>query len=205
MNIVREAERLGRGVRAVGTSWSNSDVAVSPGVRRRDRPARQRPHRVSPRACLDAPAASGRDSSTSRPASSCSSSTPSWTQEPRAADDGRLERPVAGRGAVDERPRHGRRPRPDPRHGPRDPPRRPGRRPALDRTERRRSPTTTRSAARARHRPANIHYDDDWFNSVLVSVGSMGIIYSLIVEVDHQYDLISTAASARLGARSKTG
>src|SRR5262249_59453466 len=30
VNIVEEAERLGRGVRAVGSSWSNSDVAVSP-------------------------------------------------------------------------------------------------------------------------------------------------------------------------------
>jgi hypothetical protein len=30
---------------------------------------------------------------------------------------------------------------------------------------------------------ANLHYDDDWFNSVLVSMGSMGIIYSLVVEV----------------------
>ena len=38
----------------------------------------------------------------------------------------------------------------------------------------------------------NIHYDDDWFNSVLVSMGSMGIIYSLVVEVDPQYDLIDT-------------
>jgi FAD binding domain/FG-GAP-like repeat len=39
---------------------------------------------------------------------------------------------------------------------------------------------------------ANIHYDDEWFNSVLVSMGSMGIIYSLIIEVVPQYDLVST-------------
>jgi FAD binding domain/Repeat of unknown function (DUF346) len=39
---------------------------------------------------------------------------------------------------------------------------------------------------------ANIHYDDDWFNSVLVSVGTMGIIYSLILEVQPQYDLVET-------------
>jgi FAD binding domain/FG-GAP-like repeat len=38
----------------------------------------------------------------------------------------------------------------------------------------------------------NIHYDDDWFNAVLVSVGSLGIIYSLIVEVVPQYDLVET-------------
>jgi FAD/FMN-containing dehydrogenase len=35
----------------------------------------------------------------------------------------------------------------------------------------------------------NIHYDDDWFYSVLVSMGSLGIIYSLIVEVDPKYAL----------------
>src|SRR5207302_10750967 len=29
-NVVQEAERLGAGVRAVGSSWSNSDVAVAP-------------------------------------------------------------------------------------------------------------------------------------------------------------------------------
>ena len=53
--------------------------------------------------------------------------------------------------------------------------------------------------------PENLHYDDDWFNSALVSVGSLGIIYSVIVEVVPQYDLISkcealdwTAAKARL-------
>jgi hypothetical protein len=39
---------------------------------------------------------------------------------------------------------------------------------------------------------ANIHYDDDWFNSVLVSMGSMGVIYSCVVEVETQYDLKPT-------------
>jgi FAD binding domain len=38
----------------------------------------------------------------------------------------------------------------------------------------------------------NIHYDDDWFYSVLVSMGSMGIIYSLILEVDPKYALKQT-------------
>jgi hypothetical protein len=38
----------------------------------------------------------------------------------------------------------------------------------------------------------NIHYDDDWFNSVLVSMGSMGIIYSLVLEALPQYDLEHT-------------
>jgi hypothetical protein len=40
----------------------------------------------------------------------------------------------------------------------------------------------------------NIHYDDDWFNSALVSMGSMGIIYSLVVEVVPQYDLVNTCS-----------
>jgi hypothetical protein len=39
--------------------------------------------------------------------------------------------------------------------------------------------------------PANVHHDDDWFNSVLVSVGTLGVIYSVIVEVVDQYDLDS--------------
>ena len=38
----------------------------------------------------------------------------------------------------------------------------------------------------------NIHYDDDWFYSVLVSMGSLGIIYSLIIEVDARYALRQT-------------
>ena len=37
----------------------------------------------------------------------------------------------------------------------------------------------------------NVHYDDDWFNSALVGVGSLGIVYSAIVEVDAQYDLVN--------------
>jgi hypothetical protein len=38
----------------------------------------------------------------------------------------------------------------------------------------------------------NIHYDDDWFNSALVSMGSLGIIYSLVIELDDEYDLVET-------------
>jgi len=38
--------------------------------------------------------------------------------------------------------------------------------------------------------PANIHYDDDWFNSIIVSVGTLGIIYAVILEVTGQYDLV---------------
>ena len=40
--------------------------------------------------------------------------------------------------------------------------------------------------------PENVHHDDDWFKSVLVSMGSMGVIYSCIIEAVDQYDLVST-------------
>ena len=33
----------------------------------------------------------------------------------------------------------------------------------------------------------NIHYDDDWFNAVIVSVGSLGIIASIVIEVREQF------------------
>ncbi len=36
---------------------------------------------------------------------------------------------------------------------------------------------------------ANIHYDDDWFNAILVSMGSMGIMVSIVVEVGKQFGL----------------
>ncbi len=43
---------------------------------------------------------------------------------------------------------------------------------------------------RARLGPeVQIHYDDDWFDSVLVSMGSMGIITSVVLEVTDQYIL----------------
>jgi hypothetical protein len=57
----------------------------------------------------------------------------------------------------------------------------------------------------------NIHYDDDWFNSVLVSIGSLGIIYSFVIELDDKYDLVETrerfdwtAVRARLLASDAT-
>jgi FAD binding domain len=40
--------------------------------------------------------------------------------------------------------------------------------------------------------PANVHQDDDWFNSALVAIGSFGIIYSVIVEAVPQFDLVET-------------
>jgi FAD/FMN-containing dehydrogenase len=38
--------------------------------------------------------------------------------------------------------------------------------------------------------PANIHYEDHWFNAVIAAVGTLGIVYSVILEVAHQYDLV---------------
>ena len=47
---------------------------------------------------------------------------------------------------------------------------------------------TDEALLRARLGPdIQIHYDDDWFDSVLVSVGSMGIITSVVLEVRDQY------------------
>ncbi|QZZ20976.1 FAD-binding protein [Leptothermofonsia sichuanensis E412] len=42
---------------------------------------------------------------------------------------------------------------------------------------------------RGRIRPEHIHYDDEWFNAVLVSMGCMGIAYSYIIEVREQFGL----------------
>lgn len=43
---------------------------------------------------------------------------------------------------------------------------------------------------------ANIIYDDDWFKSVLVSMGCMGIIYSLVIEVRDQFGLEEVRAGS---------
>jgi hypothetical protein len=43
--------------------------------------------------------------------------------------------------------------------------------------------------------PANIIYDDDWFNAVLVSVGCMGIIYAMVLRVRQQYNMIETTTA----------
>jgi hypothetical protein len=40
--------------------------------------------------------------------------------------------------------------------------------------------------------PDHIVYDDDWFDSVLVSMGCMGIIYALVIEARTPYDLQQT-------------
>jgi hypothetical protein len=38
--------------------------------------------------------------------------------------------------------------------------------------------------------PINIHYDDHWFSAVIATVGTLGIVYSVILEVQTQYDLV---------------
>jgi hypothetical protein len=71
--------------------------------------------------------------------------------------------------------------------------------------ERKTAPITTlaeASAALPWIDPANIRYDDNWFNALIVSMGSMGILYSLILEARAPYDLEETVvktdwASAR--------
>jgi hypothetical protein len=40
--------------------------------------------------------------------------------------------------------------------------------------------------------PEHIIHDDNWFNSVLVSMGCMGIIYAVVLRVRPQYNLIET-------------
>jgi hypothetical protein len=42
----------------------------------------------------------------------------------------------------------------------------------------------------------NIIYDDVWFNAILVSMGCMGIIYSLVIEVRDQYGLEEVRAKS---------
>jgi len=37
---------------------------------------------------------------------------------------------------------------------------------------------------------ANVHYDDDMFNAVLVSMGAMGVIYAVVLDVVLQYSLL---------------
>jgi FAD binding domain/D-arabinono-1,4-lactone oxidase len=50
---------------------------------------------------------------------------------------------------------------------------------------------TDANALRAALGPdVQLHYDDDYFDSALVAVGSLGIIYAAIVEVVPQYDLV---------------
>ncbi|MBV8904203.1 MAG: FAD-binding protein [Acidobacteriia bacterium] len=42
---------------------------------------------------------------------------------------------------------------------------------------------------------ANIVYDDNWFNAALVSVGCMGVVYSVVLRVRPQYSLLETTTA----------
>lgn len=46
-------------------------------------------------------------------------------------------------------------------------------------------------------RRENVHYDDDWFNAAILSVGCLGIIVSLVVEVRNQYGLSQRVVQTR--------
>jgi hypothetical protein len=190
VDIVRAARRLGRGVRAVGSSWSNSDVAVSPAYVVETK----RLNRILSNV-LDTSLRA--DSSTLR---LVHVEAGIKLDELNTYLDGRsLALSTMGGSSgqslagVVSTSAHGmdidRGPIPDMVRaihlvGP-------------DGSQHWIEPTqgiTTKEGVKTAFGllDANIHYDDDWFNSVLVSMGSMGIIYSLIVEVVPQYDLVDT-------------
>ena len=192
VNIVREAEALGRGVRAVGSSWSNSDVAVSPGyVVQTNRlnhvltdvldtslnavgsglrsrlvhvEAGIKLHELN--AFLDerglALKTMGGSSGQSLAGVLSTSAHGMDFDRPPIPDMVRAIH-LVGPGGVQHWI--------EPRNG-----------------------ITTKEGVKAALGLADggIHYDDEWFNSALVSMGSLGIIYSLVVEVEPQYDLVDT-------------
>jgi hypothetical protein len=47
-------------------------------------------------------------------------------------------------------------------------------------------------ALRAALPAVNIHYDDQWFNAAIATVGTLGLVYSVIIEVESQYDISET-------------
>jgi hypothetical protein len=193
VSIVQEAERLGRGVRAVGSSWSNSDVAVSPAyVVETDRLDRVLSDVLSTslnglgstlrlvhveagiklealNQILDGMGLALKTmggSSGQSLAGVVSTSAHGMDIDRGPIPDMVRAIHLVGPGGVQHwiEPSVG---------------------------------ITTREALKSALglSDANIHYDDDWFNSVLVSMGSMGIIYSLVVEVDPQYDLVNTCTA----------
>ena len=185
--IVQEAERLGRGVRAVGSGWSNSDVAVTTGyVVETDllsaflndvldtsmnaaAAGRRLVHMeagIKLDVLIDALTARGLELKTLGGSSGQSlAGAVSTGVHGMDLDRGPLPHMVraihlVGPGGV----QHWIEPS---------------------------KPITERAALKQALGLAdgNIHYDDDWFGSVLVSMGSLGIIYSLVLEVDTSYAL----------------
>ena len=190
VSIVREAEQRGRGVRAVGTSWSNSDVAVSPDyVVETDGLQRVITDVVD--SCRNA---RGSALKLMHVEGGLKVETLNHLLDPRGLAlttmGGSSGQSIAG---VVSTSAHGmdvdRAPIPDmvraihlvgpggmqhwiePSAGITDP---------------------QRLKAVLGLADENLHYDDDWFNSALVAMGSLGIIYSLVVEVVAQHDLVNT-------------
>jgi hypothetical protein len=190
VNVITAAEQRGQGVRAVGTSWSNSDVAVSPGVIvQTDALAGVLTEITSD--CLS-PAVVGRR------LVHVEGGIKLW-QLNAILDDRRLALHTMGGSSgqsvagVLSTSAHGmdvdRGPIPDMVRaihlvGPG------GVQHWIEPAD---DPVTDPAAlATVLNLPAeNIHYDNDWFNSALVAVGSFGVIYSVIVEVDPLHDLRS--------------
>ena len=139
VTIVREAERLGRGVRAVGSSWSNSDVAVSPAyVVETDK---------LNRVLTDVLGTSLNDLGRTLRLVHVEAGIKLHALNDLLDDQGLALKTMGGSsgqslaGVVSTSAHgHGHRSRTDPGHGPRDPPRGTGRRAALDRAERRHHP-----------------------------------------------------------------
>jgi len=190
--IVQDAERGGRRVRAVGSSWSLSDVAMTPDyLVETNQFNRLLTHVVGPGGVLD-PAVAGRkfihaeaglklqDFNAILDARGLAVFTMGGSDGQSLA--GALSTSVHG-------PDFDRGPLPDTVRaihlvGPG----------GIQHWIEPAQGITNRAALQARLNlpPGNVHYDDDWFNSVLVSVGTLGIIYSLIIEVRDQYDLLQT-------------
>ena len=190
INVITAAEQRGQGVRAVGSSWSNSDVAVSPGVIvQTDALAGVLTEVTSD--CLAAAAAGRRlvhveagiklwqlnailddrklalhtmgGSSGQSVAGVLSTSAHGMDVDRGPIPDMVRALHLVGPGGV----QHWIEPADDP-------------------------VTDPAALATVLNLPAaNIHYDNDWFNSALVAVGSFGVIYSVIIEVDPLYDLRS--------------
>jgi hypothetical protein len=187
VNVVSAAENNGQGVRAVGSSWSNSDVAVSPGwVIETDKLDGLLTEVTSD--CLNS-------SATGRNLVHVEAGIKLWELNAILDSKGLALHTMGGSSGqsvagVLSTSAHGmdvdRGPIPDMVRaihlvGP-------------DGTQHWIEPRdgiTNRNAVATvlNLPPENVHYDDNWFNSTLVSVGSLGVIYSLIVEVDPQYDL----------------
>ncbi|HSC90642.1 MAG TPA: FG-GAP-like repeat-containing protein [Gaiellaceae bacterium] len=189
-SIVREAERLGRGVRAVGSGWSNSDVAVSPGyVVETDKlrnvishvlgtalnttgsglrsrlvhvEAGMKLHELN--TYLDGKGLAVRTmggSSGQSVAGLVSTSAHGMDVDRPPIPDMVRAIHLVGPGGVEHWI--------EPSAG-----------------------ITTRDGIKDALGLADesIHYDDEWFDAALVSAGSLGIIYSLVVEAVPQYDLV---------------